>query len=164
MAYAANSGDKSFSKRLRASVKIFRAWAVFRTDTGSKLATSKIIFFVLLSTSAIFPPFIPATPNTFLESAIIISLTPIPTSLLSRVVICSPVFACLTIKPSSANLSKSKTCAGWPVLNIKRFAASTILLMLLCPIDSKCFFTHSGLGPTFILLIILPMYRLHKDV
>jgi len=73
-----------------------------------KFATSIMIFFVLKSTSAFSPPFMPAIASGSFSSAIIKTNSSSFTSYLSSVIIFSPFFTFLTILFSLSNLSKSQ--------------------------------------------------------
>ena len=92
-------------------MRIDTAKEVLRTETGSKLADSKMILFVLISTSALLPPLTPANAKIPTSSAMTRYLSFIATSLPSNVVMVSPIFAKrTTIGPLT--LSASKACKG----------------------------------------------------
>ena len=107
MAGSQSQGDRSFSNLFAASVKMPIRRAVLLTKAGKKLADSIRIFFVLLLTSALFPPLTPAIAKGPRLSAITTSSSPREISLLSKVIILSPFFASPT-KIFPLILSQSK--------------------------------------------------------
>ena len=159
---SAKTGVSSFSNLFDASVLKLSRVDVFLTETGSKFADSTIIRFVLNVTSARLPPFVPAIASGPSSSAITRSSD--ESSIFSPVskMISSFGFAFLTsIVPFTR--SASKTCMGWPISSITKFAKSTRLLMLFCPTDSSRSLSHFGDSPTETPLIPSAMYLLHKS-
>ena len=135
---------------------------VFLTFCELKFATSRRIFFVFSVICEFSPPITPPSATAFTPSEITISSLFNSLSCSSSVTsfsFSSP--ALTTIFPPSI-LSRSKAWLGWLSSIITKFEASTILLILLIPIDSTLSLSHFGLSLTVTFLIILATYLFAK--
>ena len=79
-------------------------------------------------------------------------------SMPSRVTIFSPSSALLTMTFPPLILSASNVWSGWPTSKRTKLEMSTILLIGFSPMENSFFWSHSGEGPTFTFLIVIPSY------
>ena len=124
---------------------------VFLTATGSKLAISTKIFFVVSVIQLSSPPTTPASASIFFLSVITISVDFNVCSVSNRSLNFSPSLAFLTII-SPSTFSASKKWIGCPLIFIKRLEKSTQLLIGLLQRSNVCNLEKNDADCTFTFL------------